>query len=608
MKIKQLLGIILTVALLLTCLAGCGSTASESSTEASAAAESTEESAAAPETAEETAEQEPTAEEPAAAEASAVEASVVEESVEAEPQVGVPDLEVAAADLVTYTEEGYELPMFADTLKITYWMPVEHDLANLVNNYDDMESYQWIEENLNVDIEWTQCSTDAKSDSFNLMCAGGDYCDLIDGVFDLYSGGDDAAIEDEVIIALDDYIYDYMPFYTSYFANEDIRKAVMTDLGQFGSVYQMRGDLAESLTNGPVVRLDWLEECGFDYDKDNLPTTLDEWHEILTAFHNKYGAVTLWDSTGVQLIGTWGTYAQMPGGQGPQASNLADGFYYDNDGNIVFGPTSDAFRTYIEDVAAWYAEGLIDPDFITASSRTYETEMFSSNKTGLWAASNLQDIINNVENIEDILTAIPYPVKDENSYVYGGYSSYAMQNATAISTACENVEECLLFLDWFYTPEGSMLATYGMEGITYEYTDDGSIELTDFVVNNPDGLSDKVTICLYSTFGSYLYESSYDNVGLTELKQTFYDIWKTNWSPVTSVIENEAFLSDEASEQTGILAEIGTYGGTVFLEWIIGTRELNDDTWNEYVETCNELGADRALELEQIAVERYSER
>lgn len=592
MKLYRLSALCLALALVLGAFTACGGSAQ------SASSESTVQSV--PSEAVSIPEIEETEEMPSALSAAPEE---VEESV---AEGGVPNLSAKASELVSYTEEGYVLPLFDEPLEISYWMPVEHDLANLVSNYSDMESYQWIEENLNVSIDWQQCSTEAKSDQFNLMVAGGDYCDLIDGVFDLYSGGDDAAIEDEVILQLDEYIYDYMPFYTSYFADSDLRKAVMTDTGHFGSIYQIRGEKSNSLTNGPVVRLDWLEECGLEWNKDNLPETLDDWHTILTAFHNQYGAVTLWDATGVEYIGAWGIYASMPGGQGPMASNLADGYFYDADGEIVYGPTCDRFRDYIETIAQWYAEGLIDPDFITSTDRNYETTMFTEGRTGLWGANNLQEIMVNVPNIEDTLTAIPNPVIDENSYVYGGYSSYTMNNATAISTQCGNVEECLVFLDWFFTREGSILGTYGMEGVTYEKNAEGGFDLTELVNNNPDGLSDKVVICMYSTFGAYLYETSYDDVGLTPTKEAFYNVWKSNWDPDNCVVNNTAFTSEEAAEQTSILAEIGTYGGTVFLEWIIGTRTLDDASWEEYVNTCNELGAQRALELEKAAVERYN--
>lgn len=228
-------------------------------------------------------------------------------------------------------------------------------------------------------------------------------------------------------------------------------------------------------------------------------------------------------------------YARRPG---PWASNLADGYYYDKNNEIVYGPTSDRFRDYIETVSQWYAEGLIDPDFITATNRNYETTMFTSGRTGLWGANNLQEIMVNVPNIEETLTAIPNPVIDENSFVHGGFSSYTMNSATAISTQCEHMEECLLFLDWFYTKEGSSLGTYGMENITYTRTPDGGYELTELVTNNPDGLSDKVVICLYSTFGAYLYDTSYDNIGLTPTKEAFYEVWQSNWDPENCVVEN----------------------------------------------------------------------
>ena len=219
------------------------------------------------------------------------EVSVLEDGSEPAVQGGVPDLSAKANEIVSYTESGYNLPLFSETLEISYWMPIEHDLANLVSSYSEMASYQWVEENLNVKIDWYQCSTEAKSDQFNLMVAGGDYCDLIDGVFDLYSGGDDAAIEDEVILELDDYIYDYMPFYTSYFINDDLRKSVMTDTGHFGSIYQIRSERSNSLTNDPVVRLDWLEECVLERNWANLPETLDDasWEEYVNTC-NELGA------------------------------------------------------------------------------------------------------------------------------------------------------------------------------------------------------------------------------------------------------------------------------------------------------------------------------
>lgn len=80
----------------------------------------------------------------------------------------------------------------------------------------------------------------------------------------------------------------------------------MTNLGRFSSVYQIRESADPSMTDGPVVRLDWLRECGLEWNSENLPTTIDDWYTIMKAFNTQYGAVTLWNSTGVQFAGAWG--------------------------------------------------------------------------------------------------------------------------------------------------------------------------------------------------------------------------------------------------------------------------------------------------------------
>ena len=174
MKRKRLAAACLALTMLMGCLTACGgtdtsaaqSTASTPSEEVSASAP-----AATPIPAEDTqgSQTEPVS---AAPEAPA-------------PEAGIPDPNAKASELASYTEKGYDLPLFDETLGLSYWIPIEHDLANLVSSYADMESYQWIQENLGVSIHWNQCSVEAKSDQFNLMVAGGDYCDLIDGVLEL---------------------------------------------------------------------------------------------------------------------------------------------------------------------------------------------------------------------------------------------------------------------------------------------------------------------------------------------------------------------------------------------------------------------------------------
>ena len=53
-------------------------------------------------------------------------------------------------------------------------------------------------------------------------------------------------------------------------------------------------------------------------------------------------------------------------------------------------------------------------------------------------------------------------------------------------------------IDWLFTEEGSRLASYGIEGESYNLKEDGTIELTELITANPDGLSASTAMILYA--------------------------------------------------------------------------------------------------------------
>ena len=73
---------------------------------------------------------------------------------------------------------------------------------------------------------------------------------------------------------------------------------IKTDDGHYYVFPFVRGDEALCHTIGPMLREDWLEELGLE-----VPTTIDEWHTVLTAFKEKKGASAPF---------TWGIYHGGP--------------------------------------------------------------------------------------------------------------------------------------------------------------------------------------------------------------------------------------------------------------------------------------------------------
>ena len=64
--------------------------------------------------------------------------------------------------------------------------------------------------------------------------------------------------------------------------------------------------------------------------------------------------------------------------------------------------------------------------------------------------------------------------------------------------------------------------------------------------------------------------------------------------------------AEESEEYSTIMNEVETYRDEMTNKFILGTESL--DNFDQYVETLNSLGLQRAIEIEDAALERYNER
>ena len=53
-----------------------------------------------------------------------------------------------------------------------------------------------------------------------------------------------------------------------------------------------------------------------------------------------------------------------------------------------------------------------------------------------------------------------------------------------------------------------------------------------------------------------------------------------------------------------VRAEIDNYVTFMRDSWIMGTTELNDTTWNQFVDTINGMGLDEVLQVYEDALQR----
>ena len=161
---KRIVALLLCLCLVLALCAACGS---NGGTAASSVAASDETAAAAASAAEAPAEPEAAAAPEAVEEpGSAAEASAEEPEAEPEP-----------------TLEPIEYPLFDEPHTYTIWLGTAPDLNDVVKNMEEFVIFRELEKVTNVTWEPTMVSFMAESEQFQLMLAGGDFTDVISGMW-----------------------------------------------------------------------------------------------------------------------------------------------------------------------------------------------------------------------------------------------------------------------------------------------------------------------------------------------------------------------------------------------------------------------------------------
>ena len=486
---------------------------------------------------------------------------------------------------------------------VTYWMELN---GNVAANYSSMEDTAFaknLQEATGIDIEYQHPAVGQVAEQFNLMMSNATLPDIIEYSWLGYSGGPTAAIDDEAIIPLNDVIDQYMPNLKAYLeANPEIDKMIKTDDGVYYCVPFIRGGDTLLTSMGLMLRGDWLEELNLE-----VPTTIAEWEEVLTAFKEKKGATAPF------------TYQYASGGltnNNPfaYAYGVCRQFYIGDDGKVHYGAIEDGYKEYLMTMNKWMEAGLIDVDLATLTGDQVAAKITSGtagasfgycgSALGTWTNSGKST------NPDFTLVAAPYPTVKEGATPEMGQmdNNYIGTGSAAITTSCENVEAAARLLDYAFSEEGNMLYNFGEEGASYTMVD-GKATYTDEVLANPNGLSITHAMAGYiraNYNGPFVQSEEYAaQYYQLDTQKEALQLWSsTNMAahripPITPTV-------DESSEQSQILNEITTYRDEMTLKFILG--DLSFDEWDKYVAEIEKMGIDRVLEIQNAALDRYNSR
>lgn len=484
-----------------------------------------------------------------------------------------------------------------EKVTLTYWAPITD--ATVISSWDDNLSWQLVQEATGIDVVFQSPPTGQETEQFNLLIASRELPDIIEYNWSAYAGGVQKAFDDGVIIPLNDYIDQYAPNYKALFENNpEMSKQVRTDDGQI-PVFAAFSISDYNCMSGFMIRQDWLEELGL-----NTPVTLAQWEETLLQLMEKKdlvcGMAVSLENFFQFASGVWGI----------------DNDYYIDNGVVKYGPATDAYLDALTAMKRWYDEGILDADAAAMDTKTMESFMINDEAAACagFAGGNMGNIYTAREVAQKPinLVGVTYPVAEEGQKnLFANISwEYRGSGSAAITTSCKNIEAACRLLDYFYSDEGRIVKSFGVEGQTFEYVD-GQPMYTDLIRHNPDGLSMSQAMVKYlranSPWVGYIETGYHEGYFARDVQKQAAKNWnayaqdsKATKLPMLSL------TTEEAAEMATMKSLINDYYKEMFVKFVMGQEPL--ENFESYRAQLENLGLSCTLEIYQAAYERYQSR
>lgn len=333
-----------------------------------------------------------------------------------------------------------------------------------------------MEEVLNVKLNLVPAPTGSAEDirkAINLQIASGDFPDMIANVKfpDYYTYAQQGLLAEVPV----DMIKSEAPTITSWIEKNLYGEASWDYYAIDGVNY-----IVPSIwTIGPkfntmVIRQDMLEKAGIT----ELPDTLEQWEEAMLKVKEMNGSAPMMGPAGFKgiydcVFGAYGVYPQI---------------FTEKDGKVVYGAVEPEAKDALETLNRWYAEGIIDPEFViddeqkkrekwTAEKAAVTTGAFYHAITGeaYWGGQYVDPLME--KNPEAKVVSILPPAGPNGERGVGQDSSIVNAGVVFSREVGEEPEKLAKYLQLCdYMLKEQKKLSVGTEGETYKLDENGNVE------------------------------------------------------------------------------------------------------------------------------------
>ena len=523
--------------------------------------------------------------------------------------------ESAAASSTESTSAGNN----GETITLTIATPTNTNLIDFDTNYMTKR----IEEKFNVDIQMMELPTgeDLKQKLSLMVSSGEKLPDIIMynwmSVDETYMYGSAGAY-----IPLNDYFADetLSPNFHKYVSEEDQEIMLKSFTSADGNIYGT-GRFSPEAGNNYAWRA-WINQTWLDNLGLEMPKTTEDFYNVLKAFKEQdpngngkadeipmTGSPTGWNTNPIPWIMNAFVY-----------TDAGRDYFYVEDGKITPSFTQEGWKEGLTYINRLVSEELLSPMAFTQDWNQVKT--LAENEEAAVIGSVVAGIppyTAGSERYEEI-DVLP-PLTGPDGTCWATYIADPAYLTWVITRDCEYPELAFQIADYGFDPEMSMVSRYGEPGVNWDTNVEGLVcpyeeslgiepgfrELENCfgVPQNsrwPDG---------YPAYRPLMSSMSVQGLAVDPETTSRFNIlmpksvgFYQDKHP-EEVIVSYLNTAEETEELTTLKTDINTYVKESMVRFATGEMPLTE--WDNYIQTLNDMGLDRYIELLQAGYDRYNE-
>lgn len=345
-----------------------------------------------------------------------------------------------------------------------------------IENMDVNKFSKHLEDKLKIKFDWSTTPSAAFNDKKLLLLASGDYPAVILGA-EMSKADQVKYGQQGAFLPLNDLIDQYAPNIKQAMADLPyLKDGMVAPDGNIYALPKINECLHCTYYQRVWINTDWLDQLGLE-----MPTTTDEFYEVLKAFKEK-------DPNGNGIADEIPFTTASDDWGGGVDTFLMNAFIYNDvsglmvkDGQVIYSPAQPEWKEGLKYLNKLFQEGLIDKAVFTQNVDAVKQLVNKPDVVvGSLGAANIGNAfqVNDENNTRHKSYEVVPPLKGPDGVQLAGYTVGVGLGQFVITNKATKEEQiaAIRLADYLFSEEGTVMTTWGFEGEGWKKADSGSLD------------------------------------------------------------------------------------------------------------------------------------